>query len=419
VNKIAVLIIILAGLLWAAGARAEGWEARLSGHSSLPTKFLVIDKDQQKFMIFGKKSPLTVLERLTCATGQNPGDKLEQGDMKTPEGIYFIGRRLNRGLDYELYGNLAYTLNFPNPVDRIKGKTGSGIWIHGRGSPIQPRETKGCVALFVADLERLEDSLSPGMPVAIAKSVTWNEKVVEDEAEKLTAMVRDWAASWEARENVFFSYYDAHKFSKSWGKSFTHFQRRKERIFQGTEWIQLMIHNVRVLSGPDYWVTYFDQYYRTPTLISQGIKRLYWQKDENGELRIVGREWRRSPVTLDRAYLDHVGSEVSPLVEDWRKAWLETDLEAYKAFYASDASQNDRWGIQEITEHKKDVWSRSEPQSIGIGSLELELDPRGIRATFEQRYRADNGYSDHGMKTLVLAPHGNSWKIVAEEWRPI
>ena len=38
-------------------------------------------------------------------------------------------RKLSKGLNYKLYGDLAFTLNYPNPIDRLKGKTGRGIWI--------------------------------------------------------------------------------------------------------------------------------------------------------------------------------------------------------------------------------------------------------------------------------------------------
>ena len=55
---------------------------------------------------------------------------------------------------------------------------------------------------------------------------------------------------------------------------------------------------MRALPGPDYWVTFFVQVYRSPTLISQGVKRLYWQRGPDGRFRIIGMEYDEMPVTL-------------------------------------------------------------------------------------------------------------------------
>ena len=111
----------------------------------VPGVVLVVDKSQQKLFVYdGEKRGL--LREIVCTTGQAKGDKLVEGDLRTPEGVYFIERRIENGLDFELYGGQALVLNFPNPVDKAAQKTGYGIWIHGRGRLIVPRDTRGCVA---------------------------------------------------------------------------------------------------------------------------------------------------------------------------------------------------------------------------------------------------------------------------------
>ena len=99
-----------------------------------------------------------------------------EGDLRTPEGVYFVGHRINRKLDWDLYGNLAYSLNYPNPVDRIMGKTGGGIWIHGRGKEFLPRDTRGCVALKVPDMRDMASRIAYGMPVVIASDLSWTQE---------------------------------------------------------------------------------------------------------------------------------------------------------------------------------------------------------------------------------------------------
>ncbi|MCA1987398.1 MAG: L,D-transpeptidase family protein, partial [Desulfovibrio sp.] len=155
----------------AVSAAPPGWLAQFAGNPAGPPLFLAVNKQAQELYVFEQKSPLALVEKITCTTGEREGDKLVEGDLRTPEGVYFIQHRLSSGLDYKDYGTLAHTLNYPNPVDRIKGKTGGGIWIHGRGHQITPRETKGCVALNNDAILELDKRLARNLPVLIAHSV--------------------------------------------------------------------------------------------------------------------------------------------------------------------------------------------------------------------------------------------------------
>jgi len=58
-------------------------------------------------------------------------EKVAEGDMRTPLGVYFIGSNLDPKSLKDFYGAGALTLNYPNPYDLRRGKTGSGIWVHG------------------------------------------------------------------------------------------------------------------------------------------------------------------------------------------------------------------------------------------------------------------------------------------------
>lgn len=414
----AVLAII--AMCAAPALAASGWEARLSGHPLLPQKFLAVDKDAQTFFLYAHKSPLTVIGSYPCATGQRPGDKEVEGDLKTPEGVYFIQGRLKRKLDWTLYGDLAYPLNFPNPIDRIKGKTGYGIWVHGRGKELTPRDTQGCVALNTPDLRGISGQLTPGLPVVISKHLEVTsepgESALIDEA---VSRVRAWADAWQRRSDEFFEFYDPARYDKAERVTFASFAARKQRLFERHHWIRVMAHDVRALPGPDYVVTYFRQYYRTPGMVSEGIKRLYWQRCADGQLRIVGREWVQTPRTLDDAYLALASAEAAEAIEAWRKAWEAAELDAYLAHYAYGAEQGKRLGVAAIKEHKASLWSEARPAEVDFARKRFTLIPEGVSVEFEQRYQAENGYEDHGVKTLVLAPTDTGWKIIREDWRSI
>jgi len=400
---------------------ASGWEARFAGHPLLPQKFIAVDKDAQTFFIYDHKSPLRVVGSFPCATGQRPGDKLHEGDLKTPEGVYFIQGRLHRKLDWTLYGDLAYPLNFPNPVDRIKGKTGYGIWVHGRGKKLTPRDTQGCVALNTPDLRGLAKDLTPGLPLVISKHFGVSPDQPADggaELDEAVQRVKSWADAWQRRSDEFFEFYDAPKYDQAHEGSYKGFMERKKRLFQDNRWIRVLTSDVRVVPGPDYLVTYFRQYYRTASMASEGIKRLYWQRSADGKLRIVGREWVQTPRTLDDVYLQAMSAEAGEVIEAWRKAWENAELDAYLSYYAYGAEQGDRLGVTSIKEHKIALWAGAKPEKVAFGQdKRYSLIPEGISVTFDQQYCADKGYSDQGIKQLVLMPTDTGWKIIREEWR--
>ena len=56
-------------------------------------------------------------------------------------------------------------------MDRLRGKSGFGIWIHSKGRPIATQKTQGCIAIDLADIDRLAPRLKPGMPVLVAQRV--------------------------------------------------------------------------------------------------------------------------------------------------------------------------------------------------------------------------------------------------------
>ena len=90
-----------------------------------------------------------LLKTYTIALGRVKGDKQQEGDLKTPEGIYFTLPHITKeSLLQSKYGDLAVPTNYPNLYDRYLDKTGYGIWIHGAGDDkrmLEKYTTEGCV----------------------------------------------------------------------------------------------------------------------------------------------------------------------------------------------------------------------------------------------------------------------------------
>ncbi|AMK12673.1 L,D-transpeptidase family protein [Pseudodesulfovibrio indicus] len=412
-------IIVLTLLMSAGAALAGGWTPVLSSHAFGPERIIAVDKASQELILLERKSPLHEIRRFPCTTGQSEGDKAVEGDMRTPEGVYFVGNRINRTLDWDLYGNIAYSLNYPNPVDRIKGKTGSGIWLHGRGKTFVPRDTLGCVALKVPDMQDVALEAAYGTPVVIADDVDWTPEPGESEVTALTLAneLEAWARDWSAMDEHFFGYYDPALLELSEGLDFDGFAEHKRNIFASQPWIQVMVGNVRAVPGPGYWVTWFDQYYRTPGLASTTGKRFYWMQDAGGAWRIAGREYVPASEDMEGKYLAEKSVQAREVVERWRDAWLSSDVDTYRNFYAQDAEQGDRRGASRIADYKKALWEKTPPVKLEVEGLKVALHPKGLKVAFAQVFADASGYSDEGYKTLVLVPSGDSWKIDSEQWR--
>ena len=82
--------LALAVCMLLAADAAQAFRLTVEDHPQVPPYFLAVAKDSQTFFAFGRRSPLAVLNKLSCSTGQESGDKRKEGDLKTPEGVYFV-----------------------------------------------------------------------------------------------------------------------------------------------------------------------------------------------------------------------------------------------------------------------------------------------------------------------------------------
>ena len=273
-------------------AQADEWQASLY-NEGLPTHLVAVDKKRQTFMFFEKKSPLKLKYTYPCTTGQLTGDKQSLNDLRTPEGVYFVEYKIASGLDFKEYGGIAYTLNYPNPVDRLRGKTGHGIWIHSKGFGIEPLATRGCVAIGLKEIDEVGPQLTPGTAVVLAEKMDETAQPRPDSgtAQELRRLMQNWSTAWASRSIKMFDYYDPDAYSKAMPENFGAFRQNKERLFKSLQFIKIFNRKINVLEGPGYWVTWSEQLYTASNLSTEGVRRLYWQRGKDQKFRIVGMEW--------------------------------------------------------------------------------------------------------------------------------
>ncbi len=139
---------------------------------------IAVDVSRSRLYLFENSSAgLHLVGDFYVSIGKLGAEKQLEGDQRTPLGVYFITSNLDPKSLRDFYGAGALPINYPNPLDQSRGKTGSGIWLHGT-PPAQfsraPRASDGCVVLSNPDLQQLLRTVQVRTtPVVIAQSLQW------------------------------------------------------------------------------------------------------------------------------------------------------------------------------------------------------------------------------------------------------
>jgi len=157
---------------------------------AIPTQFLAlsarnknaiaVDASRSRLYLFeNRPTGLTLVADYYVSIGKSGLEKNAEGDSRTPLGIYFITSNLDPKTLKDFYGSGALPISYPNVLDNKRGKTGSGIWLHGT-PPGQfsraPLATDGCIVLANPDLNRVIRTVEIGTtPVVISQHLQWVE----------------------------------------------------------------------------------------------------------------------------------------------------------------------------------------------------------------------------------------------------
>jgi L,D-transpeptidase YnhG len=139
---------------------------------------IAVDASRARLYLF-ENTPqgLKLIADYYASVGKMGVEKNVEGDLKTPLGIYYVTNTLDPNSLKDLYGAGALPINYPNPYDMRRGKTGSGIWLHGVPQAQfarAPKATDGCVAISNPDLQDLLKRVEiRTTPVVILPKLEW------------------------------------------------------------------------------------------------------------------------------------------------------------------------------------------------------------------------------------------------------
>lgn len=302
-------IVYLIGFLWGisvaplmirASASPEKIPDCLLNYRYGPEQFIIIvEKVSQNLYVYSNYSSQPV-NTYRITTGRNHGRKLEEGDMRTPEGIYFF-RRIVTGDELpktDDYGEKAFTLNYPNPIDQREKRNGSGIWLHGAfddNKISNPNNTRGCVVMRNADLVDVSKYIYINKtPICIYNKIKYDTvENIEKRRERFIDQIKNWKNYWEKKDiEGYIEYYDP--WFTSDGMGLAEFKNYKNRLNKRYKYIRVFLSDISVYAFNEYFLVMYNQLYISDVNDFYSQKIQYWH-DMGTKARITSEEGWRLP----------------------------------------------------------------------------------------------------------------------------
>lgn len=232
---------------------------------------------------------LDVVQQMPVSIGKNGYGKLLEGDKRTPVGVYDINGYIE---DEELparYGIGAFTLDYPNFLDRKARRTGSGIWIHGIDKQLSSRpyqDSDGCVVIDNADLDKITPLLHKRPRVILTDHLPRSDAQLTQELKDSMAA---WHAAWESLDVERYLAFYGEQFDNG-QKDYSAWLAHKRRVGAQKQFIEVDISNLSLLRHPGEEVLVqveFKQRYQSNNFNGTDIKRQYWQQQQDGRWLII------------------------------------------------------------------------------------------------------------------------------------
>jgi len=235
------------------------------GYVESYSNILVCDKAKSKLILYMQDSNNTykLQKEYGAYTGEIKGDKVKEGDLRTPVGVYNLVKKIQKVDSF--YGPMAFVTSYPNIYDKYKGKNGSGIWIHGLPT-LQKRDTytKGCIAINNKNIECLNRHIDIKKTLLIINENGIYEHFSKEQLSKVLSQLYAWRYSWIYNDiDSYLNFYDKN-FIRFDGMNIKKFTKYKKRIFNKKEHKKIIFKNINVIPYPNtndtYKVTFLEIY---------------------------------------------------------------------------------------------------------------------------------------------------------------
>jgi murein L,D-transpeptidase YafK len=289
-KALALALAFLPCFAFSAHAKMEG----------LDDPVVVVDKKTSQLHLANyNDGHLDIVKSFRATMGQKEGDKLMEGDFKTPEGIYeFLFRSAYPALKKK-FGPLAIYVGYPNSMDKNGAKTGFDILVHGTDDPARLERKLDSLGCVVTDNENVK-TISDNIALKDTKIIITRDFAALKDTPRLARakeFFNGWLKAWSEKDLTGYveSYADEYKAE---GMNRLAFAKYKNELNKKYDTIKVTASDVKYFFHEKYDLVTFTQHYSStfaggkPAFNGVSKKNLYLQ-ERNGSYRIVMEETRK------------------------------------------------------------------------------------------------------------------------------
>lgn len=261
---------------------------------------VIVDKSKFQLHIADYKNGLNIIKTYAVTLGKNSGDKMLEGDQKTPEGIYrFTTRYVAPSIKKKL-GAMAFYVDYPNSIDRRDKKTGFDIMLHSTDDPSRlerSQDSDGCIVVDDARIKEIANYIHTPVTTLLIYDQLKPEYLQSETSGDLKIAFDKWIAAWSKK--------DIEAYIGAYAQDFKYesMNREQYRVYKNSlnkkyETIDVKATDARFFRHPKYDLVTFTQEYSSTfkggrkAFVARGQKRIYFTR-EAGLLKIFSEEFSR------------------------------------------------------------------------------------------------------------------------------
>lgn len=249
---------------------------------------VLVDKSAHKlFLAEAEEGKIEIKKSYHVTLGKALGDKIVENDLKTPEGVYFFTTKLTPPSLKKKFGVMALLTNYPNPIDRLEGRTGYDIMLHATDDPSRLKrdyDSEGCVVIDNPEILEISKSVTLGLTPFVIYPELKEQFLESDSNPEVRAAFQSWIDAWRGKDiDSYIGAYDE-KFSYN-GMNLKSYKQYKNNLNKKYSEIKIDVQKIKYIYHPKYNVVMFTQKYESKLkgggkgFSSIGTKMVYFVKE--------------------------------------------------------------------------------------------------------------------------------------------
>lgn len=255
---------------------------------------IMVDKSTFQLHIMDAGKNFEIIKSFPITIGKMSGDKLIEGDLKTPEGIYqFIAKYTPPQIKPKL-GAMGFYIDYPNYMDKREGKTGFDILLHSTNDPARlekSQDSDGCIVVDDERIKAIDPYIEPRKTSILIFDELKPEYIQDAYYQELKNIFEKWLEAWNSKDiETYIDLYSDKFTSKGMNKA--QYKEYKQLLNKKYHKISVTTSDIKLYRHPKYsLVTYRQSYVATfkdgrVAFNVQSPKTLYLVP-ENGALKII------------------------------------------------------------------------------------------------------------------------------------